>query len=199
METNTQKFTPEESLELITRTIAGYKSSYRQNNYYFLLWGWLITLASISHFLILKILLKKESYEAITWFSLANWGFFILLGMTMQFLHLYRSRRNAKVSSHLEKYMYVLWLGSGGVMILVGLISMKLHVYPSPFILSVAGLATTVSGIQIRFRPMLFGGLTMLAGGIVTAFVINEYQLLISAAALVTGYLIPGYMLNRTK
>jgi hypothetical protein len=40
MENEKQSFTPEESLELISRTIASYKSSYKRKNYYFLLWGW---------------------------------------------------------------------------------------------------------------------------------------------------------------
>jgi hypothetical protein len=199
MENNKQTFTPEESLELITRTIAGYKSSYRQNNFYFLLWGWLIALASISHFVILRILLKNEAYGDIKLYSMLNWGIIILAGMILQFSHINKVKRETRVSSHLEKYMSVLWQVSAAAMILAGIFSMKLQIYPSPFILTIAALATTVTGIQIKFRPMIFGGIAMFIAAAVSVFVLNEYQLLISAAALVVGYLVPGYMLKSTN
>lgn len=199
MENTKQSFTPEESLELITRTIVGFKSSYRQNNFYFLLWGWLIAIASISHFVILRILLKNEAYADIKLYSLLNWGIFILTGMIVQFFHISKVKRETKVSSHLEKYMSVLWQVSAAAMILAGIISMKLHVYPSPFILTIAALSTTVTGLQIKFKPLIIGGITMFIAAAVSAFVLNEYQLLISAAALVSGYLFPGYLLKSTN
>ncbi len=199
METEKQSFTPEESLELISRTIASYKSSYKRNNYYFLLWGWIISLASISHFAILRLLLKNEAYDNINLYSILNWGIFVLAGILIQYLHIYKVKRETKVTSHLEKYMSVLWQVGGASMILAGLISMKLHIYPVPFILTIAGFATVVTGVQIKFKPLFYGGLFMFIAAAVSTFFQNEYQLLINAAALVAGYLIPGYMLNSVK
>ncbi len=199
MENEKKKLTPEESLELITKTIASLKSSYRQNNYYFLLWGWMISLASITHFIILKILFSLEAYKSIILFSLLTWAVFILAGVIIQYIHIYRIKREKKVTSHIEKYMSVLWQISGAAMIMTGIISMLLDIYPVPFILTISGLATVVTGIQIKYNPLVYGGIIMFLCAFAAAFFLNEYQLLISAFALISGYLVPGYMLKSSK
>ena len=47
--------TPEESFEIINKAISNFKMNYKENALVFLLWGWILTLASISNFIILKI------------------------------------------------------------------------------------------------------------------------------------------------
>jgi hypothetical protein len=141
----------------------------------------------------------NEAYGNINLFSMLNWGAFILVGMVIQYSHIYKVKRETKVTSHLEKYMSILWQVSGAAMILTGVICLQLHVYPAPFILVIAGLSTIVTGVQIRYKPLVIGGIIMFIAAGIASFILNEYQLLISAAALITGYLIPGYMLKSTN
>ena len=55
--------TPEESFEIINKAISNFKMNYKENAQVFLLWGWILTLASISSFIILKILSSWEAHE----------------------------------------------------------------------------------------------------------------------------------------
>ena len=55
--------TPEESFAIINKAISNFKMNYKENAKIFLLWGWILTLASFSNFIILKILHSKEAYE----------------------------------------------------------------------------------------------------------------------------------------
>jgi len=55
--------TPEESFAIINKAISNFKMNYKENGKSFLLWGWMLTLASFSHFVILRILHSKEAFE----------------------------------------------------------------------------------------------------------------------------------------
>jgi len=55
--------TPEESFKIINKAIDNFKMNYKESAKIFLLWGWILTLASFSNFIILKILHSKESYQ----------------------------------------------------------------------------------------------------------------------------------------
>jgi hypothetical protein len=195
---NEKKLSPEESLELISKTIAGIKENYKHDNYYFILWGWIVLMASISQFAMLRVLILIKSYEHINLYSFLIWGLLITIGFCLQYYHILRKEPNI-VTGHLGKFFKILWQCSGVAIILAVLFSLKLHVYPNPFVLTIAGLATLISGRLISFKPLIFGGIAFFALGIAASFINNEYQLLIGAAAIVTGYLIPGYMLKYSK
>ena len=52
---------------------------------------------------------------------------------------------------------------------------------------------------MIRFKPLIAGGLVFWAFGIVCFLVSREFQPLVGAAAIIGGYLIPGYLLKNSK
>ena len=80
MKNSEKTLSPEESLDLISKTIANFKRNYKSDSYAFLLWGWIIIIASLSHFVIIKYLVYLELYNKINLFSLLNWGIFIVIG-----------------------------------------------------------------------------------------------------------------------
>ncbi len=59
MENN--NLTPEESFSIINKAIANFKLNYRETAKVFLLWGWVLAIASFSNFIILKILYSREA------------------------------------------------------------------------------------------------------------------------------------------
>ena len=77
--------TPEESFDIITRAISNFKMNYKEGAKTFLLWGWILTLASFSNFVILKILHSKEAYELMGFYSLGNWLVFAIIGFIFLF------------------------------------------------------------------------------------------------------------------
>lgn len=82
---------------------------------------------------------------------------------------------------------------------LMAFLSLKLDAYPTPFILGVTAMATAVSGMMIRFRPLVAGAVIFLAAAVVSSFLKGTDQLLVFAVAMGLGYLIPGYLIRTIK
>jgi hypothetical protein len=199
MEDVSKSMTPQDSLKLIEKFIANYRRNYQSDSYFFLLWGWLIALASLSHFILLRVMIGLGSYTHINLFSALIWGGFVVTGFLMQYFHMRRNQDKSLIRSHLDRVISVLWQTTGYGILLVALLSIKLGEYPSPFVLTVAGLATFITGRVIRFSPLKWGGIVFFIFAVVAAFVVNEYQLLVNAVAIVLGYIIPGYLLRKSK
>ena len=67
----------------------------------------------------------------------------------------------------------------------------------SPMVLLFAGYATFLSGKLIKFKPMVYGGISFWLWSLI-AYSVGPYNgLLITSAGIFTGYLIPGILLQR--
>ena len=191
--------TPEESFNIINKAISNYKMNYKESAKTFLLWGWALTLACFSNFIILKILHNKEAYELMGLYSLGNWVVFGIIGFIIQFFMLRKVDKNKKVYSYLDNYITKLWQVTAASFFIAILLCIKLEIAPPPIMLLIAGIATTTSGLLIKFRPLTIGGMAFFIFSIATAFVSNEYIALIVGMAIICGYLIPGYFLKFAK
>lgn len=190
---------PEESFAIISKSIANFKMNYKENGKFFLLWGWMMSMACFSLHLILMILHKQEAYELMGFFSLGNWAVFILSAFIIQYFMIRKMDKDKKVHSHLDSYIKKLWGVAGASMFVATFISFRLGLDPPTIILLIAGIATTVSGLFIKFKPLLFGGIAFFIFSIVTTYISNEYLSLITGLAIICGYLIPGYFLKFAK
>jgi hypothetical protein len=65
--------------------------------------------------------------------------------------------------------------------------------------LLITGIATTTTGLVIKFKPLILGGITFFIFSIAATFVSNEYISLIVCVAIICGYIIPGYFLKSAK
>ena len=191
--------TPEESFEIIKKAIINFKMNYRESSKVFLLWGWILTFACISNFVIVKILQSKEAYESMNLFILGNWLVFCSVGFVILLLMTRKTNMGKKVYSHIESYVKNLWWVIAASFVVATFICIRLEVTPPPIMLLIAGIATTTSGLLIKFKPLIIGGMTFFLFSIATAFVTNEYISLITGAAVICGYLVPGYFLKSAK
>jgi hypothetical protein len=66
----------------------------------------------------------------------------------------------------------------------------------APFILTLAAVPTFISGIVIKFRPLIIGAVTFWIFALLANFGGPEISSLATPAAMLTGYLVPGYMLK---
>jgi hypothetical protein len=189
--------TPEESFDLIQRHIYSFKKNYKENSNFFLLWGWIMTIASLSHFILTKILIINEAYELMLIASIGNWVLFVLLGFLIEY---FMSRNNnKKVFSQLDRFSNVLWKVTGASIPVTIILCIQLQVPPPPFFLLIMGSATTITGVLIKFKAVIAGGIAFFLFSIATTFVQNENTLLIMGAAIICCYLIPGYILKSAK
>jgi hypothetical protein len=191
--------TPEESFDLINKAISNFKVNYKESAKTFLLWGWILTLASFSNFIILKILHAKEAYNLMGFYTLCNWGVFILIGSIFLFFMERKINKEKKVYSHLDSYIKKLWTVAVASFFIAIILCIKLEIAPPPIMLLIGGIATTTSGLLIKFKPLIIGGMSFFVFSIATTFVSNEYIALIVGVAVICGYLIPGYLLKSAK
>jgi hypothetical protein len=196
---NENNLTPEESLTIISKAISNVKMNFKEASMIFLLWGWILTLASFSNFIILKILHSKEAYQLMGVYSLGNWLVFALIGFIILFFMNRKINKDKKVYSHLEGYIKNLWIVIATSFFIATLVCIKLEIAPPPIMLLIAGIATTTTGLLIKFKPVIIGGMAFFICSIATTFVSNEYIALIVGLAIIVGYLIPGYLLKFSK
>lgn len=195
----TNSLTPEESFGIINKAISNFKMNYRESAKIFLLWGWILTLASFSNFIILRILHIKEAYNLMGAYSLGNWAIFGLAGFIILFFMERQTNKEKKVYSYLDGYLKNLWTVTGASFFVAALVCIKLEIAPPPFMLLIAGLSTTTSGLLIKFKPLTIGGILFFVFSFITTLVSNEYMALIVGAAIICGYLVPGYLLKSAK
>jgi hypothetical protein len=191
--------TPEESFTIINKAISNFKMNYKESAKTFLLWGWMLTLASFSNFIILKVLHSTETYELMGLFSLGNWVLFGLSTFIIQYFMGRKINKDKKVYSHLDNYIKKLWVATAIGFFVAVILCIKLGIAPPPIMLLIAGIATTTSGLLIKFKPVIIGGIAFFIFSIATTFVLNEYIALIVGMAIICGYLIPGYFLKSAK
>ena len=194
-----ENLTPEESFVIINRAIANFKMNYRENSRVFLLWGWILTLASISNFVILKMLNSWEAWEHKGFLILGNWVAFIIIGFIIMIFMVRKMNKDKRVYSHIDKFIDNLWWATIASFVIATILCFRLEIEPPSLMLLIAGIATTTTGLVIRFKPLVFGGMSFFVFSIVSTFVTNEYLALVVCAAIICGYLIPGYALKAAK
>ena len=196
---NTTELTPEESFTIISKAVSNFKLNYQESANIFLLWGWVLTLACLSQFAIVKILNSTGQYELMGWLSVGSWIVLCAVGLVIQFFVIRRLNGEKKVYSYVEDYLKSLWLVCITAIVVAIVISFLLEVSSPPIIMLIAGIGTTTTGLLIKFRPLALGGVCFFAFSIASVFVSNEYVNLLIGAAIAIGYLVPGYLLKSAK
>ena len=193
------ELTAEESFKIISKAISNFKMNYKESSKIFLLWGWVLTLASISNFVILKILFSQGLHSSSGFYSLGNWLLFFIIGFTIFYFIDRKMHKVKKVYTIIDGYFKNLWTVSAASFFIATAICIKLEINPPPIMLLIAGIATTTSGLLIKFKPLTIGGISFFLFSIAATFITNEYIALIVGAAIICGYLIPGYYLKSAE
>jgi hypothetical protein len=101
MEPMEKTLTPEESLQIIQKSISNSRKNLREGSFYYLLWGWALILASLANYFLIRRLIAQEHYDDIMLMSLLAWGVFLVAAMIIQFVYLSRKGKKGRVISHL--------------------------------------------------------------------------------------------------
>jgi hypothetical protein len=181
---------PRESMQIIADTIAKTKEDIRLNSFCFLLWGWLISIASLLFFVLQHF--TSFSYYFLV-FPLA-----VVPGIVITVVWFVKNRTTATLS-HLTFFLSRLWLVMGLGFIVVVFLNVVQGMLPFAYSLLLAAIGTCVSGLVMRFRPLQAGGVVLFAACMGTLFIPDDYQSLLNGAAILLGYLIPGYLLKNHK
>jgi len=185
--------TENESLQIIHEMIAVSKGKIKENSFFYLLWGWLVLIASLSHYFLLKI-----EYEQ----AYLPWPILMTLGGIASAIQGIRLGKKSNVITIIDKAMMYLWWGFV-VMIFIVLVMTSYQkinwTSTYPLIIALYGLGTFVSGGILKFKPLIIGGIGAWIISITAFFVAPINVLLLTALSIVIAYLIPGYMLKFRK
>lgn len=184
-----ENLSPAESLQLIESMIAKTRENISENRFYFLMWGWVVFLAVLLQYVLKTIVDYKHHY--IVW----------VVTIPAFIVTLIASRKTARTRHRtwIGDSMGYFWMGTGISFFVLWFILSRipngwLHAYP--FFIMFYGLGTFVSGKFLSFRPLVIGGIInwVLAG--VCVFVSYDHQMLVTAAAILCSYIIPGYLIK---
>jgi hypothetical protein len=192
MEDNDTPLSPQANLQLIESMINRARDKFNENGHLYLLWGWAVFICSIGHFLLLNVFHYEKHY--LIWVSM--W-----LVAIYQMIYLARRKKKEKVKTYTEEIMNYVWLAFVITMILTGLILARVdgaeyYRLINPLFLMLYGIPTFLSGIILKFRQLIVGGICCWVLAIVSTFIPYDYQLLLLSVAMLVAWIIPGYSLQ---
>ena len=188
MEQQEKALNPQESLRIIRETIDLAKSSFHENGFHFLLWGWLVVLCCVAHYYLEVV--AQSAHPELAWMAMTA------VGVPVALIYEWRRGKRQKVNNLVRTWHGLIWLGFGISMVIAIPFAVRNGLSPIPVVLVLSGFATFMSGVLLRFRPLLVGAAVIWAGGLACLWLSPVQHLLVQAIVTALGYLVPGYMLH---
>ncbi len=181
-----KNITEQESFVIIQQMMNKTKEQLFDNSNLFLLWGFAAFTCTVTQYILIKINIQNS--EAV-WIAMP----------IIAVIHIYiviKQRSKIKVQTYNGNAISALWTAIGFAFIcIVFFASQKINILPTIILLYAIG--TFVTGKIIDFKPLVFGGYISFLLSIAIAFIKDENQLLIMAAAILISYIIPGFLLKK--
>ena len=190
---NEENFDPKQSLQLIESMINRAKDKFAEDGSMYLLWGWVVFICSVSQFVLIHYF--RYPYHYLVW--TVCW-----LIAIYQVIYLRRKKKHRRVRTYTSYILGYVWLTFLIVIFLlaflIGLLTTtEYYVHVNPILLTVYGMPIFLSGIILRFRPLVVGGIGCWVLSIIAMLIRNyDYQFLLIPAAMVIAWIIPGYLLR---
>jgi hypothetical protein len=180
----------QESLQLIQSMIQAARQEVRDNGWGWLFWGWMIFLAAISTFFIIE-------FDAGNVFL--PWNIFGICAIVLMVYGLVKPRPKGRVKTYVDDLLRYFDIGFTICIFLI-IFSINVGVKPNygfGYFLMVYGFLMLIQSGLLKFRPLLTGAMVNWLGA--AGIFLNpvfKYDMLITAAAVLIGYIIPGYLLR---
>jgi hypothetical protein len=187
-----ENFSPQQSLQLIQSMIEKTKADISESSFDFLLWGWLAFVAILGEYA-LKVFFNYAHHEMV-WLIM-------FVGVAISILY-HKKKARARTRTYIGDAMTHLWTGLGICFFILIILFASIKggwQFCYPFYILLYGLGTFVSGMILKFRPLVIGGVFNWVLSLIAIRFDFEYQLLLGATALLTSYIIPGHILASKK
>ncbi len=182
-----KSLTPIESLAIIEQMMTKAKENVSNDSFYFILWGWLVFIASLANF-ILDPILKEDA--SLVWLLMP-------LGGLISFIYGKKQNKKQDVKTYIESYLGYLWLAMGFAMAIIMFVMIKFNNQQvMPMFILLYAIGTFTSGGILQFKPLIIGGSISFILCVVAFFVTDYYQLLFIALSVLLSYIIPGHLLK---
>lgn len=182
-----QEFDPRESLRVIDQMIARTKfRPIKEDSLITMLWGYLVLFAALGHWSLQAVASSK--YAPAAWFLMVP-------GIIITIFLVAKARKKRRAKTYVDEAVGQVWTAFAfGFLILFFFMSAS-NVHFLPVVLLLYGCSLWMQGGLIRFRPYQIGGLVCWVAGAIAFLLPPDNQLLVLAAAVVFGYIIPGHLL----
>jgi len=186
-------FSPQESLQLIESMINRAKDKFAEDGFMYLIWGWLVFICSLLQFILIHIVKYDKHY--IVW--LATIPVFVF-----QYFYIRKKHKQQTVSTYTASIIGFVWITFSVVIVLFGFVIGFLtggdyYVHIIPLLLAIYGMPVFLSGVIIRFKPLIIGGVCCWILCIASTFIKNyDYQFLMIPLSMLLAWIIPGYSLR---
>lgn len=175
-----------ESLQIIHEMIAAAQNNIKADAFIFLLWGWLVFIASTTQFILIKINFENS---AIVWWLMP-------LGGIITPIYIAIKNKKNKTRTYVSEFIKYTWIAFTVVLLIIIFFNSMSYVQVLSIIMALYGLGLFLSGGALQFKPLMIGGIFCWLCSIAGFYVQNIYVLLILSAAVMGGYIIPGYLLK---
>ncbi len=205
-----KKLTERESLELITQMINKAKDACHSTGLAAIMWGLIIAFCSL-------VRLAEIQYGFKLPFDIY---LLTLVAIIPQVYLSLKEKRESKVKAYGDVFMDYLWLGFGVCIFLLIFImqavfaawkpageeyqllaghpaSFHFYEFSASFFLLLYGLPTFVSGISMKFRPMIWGGLWCWVSCLAAIYTPVKADLLLTALSSIFAWFIPGMIMEK--
>jgi len=190
---NEENFDPKQSLLLIESMINRAKDKFAEDGSMYLLWGWVVFVCSLTQFVLMHFF--KYPYHYIVWF--ASW-----IVVIYQVLYIRKKIKQRRVRTYTGYILGYVWLTFLIVIFLLAFLIGRLtegdyYSHISPILLTIYGIPIFLSGIILRFKPLVIGGIGCWILAIAAMLIGNyDYQFLLIPLAMIIAWIIPGYLLR---
>ena len=190
MEPN-QQLTGQESLRIIQEMIETAKKSVSDNSFHYLLWGWLVLIASLADYFLTTLL--HTPYHWLPWPILMGGG-----GLVASIV-LRAQNRKHHVKTYYKTFLGYTWISVMVALFLTAILGARFGEQAAyPVIIIIYGMGLFVSGMTFRFNPLVIGSICCWACAMFACNVSHDIQLILLAVSVLSGYIIPGYLLKFT-
>ena len=186
---NEDELSGEKSFEIIQQMIQKAKTNFTDNGHGWLLWGGMIILASLSTF----FLLEYKFYN-----PFMAWNVFGVIAILLLSYNFIKPAHKA-VGSYVSDILRYVDIGFT-VCLFVIIFSINVSVGPNNgfgYLLMIYAFLMLIQSGALKFKPLMYGAIINWIGAL--AIFINtefKYDMLITAAAVFMGYIIPGLILR---
>jgi len=183
----------EKSLELIESMINKAKNQFSESGLLYLIWGWWVLICSLAEFYLMTVVKYEKHW--IVW-----WSMWIVV--IYQIFYLRKKRKRIRVRAYTDEIIGFVWITFFILMMLLAFFVARINDPKAtslldPAFLVLYGMPTFLSGIILKFRPLIVGGICCWILSVICSFIPADYHLLMISVAMLAAWIIPGYLLRR--
>ena len=184
----------EEQIEVISKVINSTKENLKPLSVNFIFWGSLIVVMSLIHYSIPQFIQYTE------YSSLLFWTILPVLGMLFTIVYNIKIRKILRYETYLNRVIKIIW----GIFNLSWLVMVVMSLLnginnPVPEILFLLSTTLITTGIIIKFKPIVIGGILLMLFTVYINFNPNINFLIVNIIGVSLGMLVPGISLYFSK